>query len=94
VLNTIEASMRTEDLLKHPNRCQRAPKPTGELQQTNQQLAEKAQLLAEQNVEVERKNREVELARQALEEKAKQLALASKYKSSSWPTCPMNCERL
>src|SRR5262249_19047129 len=31
--------------------------------------------------EVERKNREVEQARQALEEKAKQLALTSKYKS-------------
>src|SRR5204863_7145834 len=31
--------------------------------------------------EVERKNQEVEQARQALEEKAKQLALTSKYKS-------------
>ncbi len=38
-------------------------------------------MLAHQNVEVERKNREVEQARQALEEKAKQLALTSKYKS-------------
>src|SRR6185503_3133571 len=38
-------------------------------------------LLAQQNVEVERKNREVEQARQALEEKARQLALTSKYKS-------------
>ena len=38
-------------------------------------------LLAEQNVEVERKNQEVEQARQALEEKAEQLALTSKYKS-------------
>jgi signal transduction histidine kinase len=52
-----------------------------ELQQTNQELKEKARLLAHQNVEVERKNREVEQARQALEEKAKQLALTSKYKS-------------
>src|SRR5205814_3602395 len=51
------------------------------LQQTNQELQEKAQLLAHQNVEVERKNQEVEQARQALEEKAKQLALTSKYKS-------------
>src|SRR6267142_5582845 len=34
-----------------------------------------------ENEEVERKNREVELARQALEEKAAQLALTSKYKS-------------
>ena len=52
-----------------------------ELQQTNEELEEKAQLLADQNVEVERKNSEVEQARQALEEKAKQLALTSKYKS-------------
>src|SRR6267142_7103690 len=34
-----------------------------------------------ENEEVERKNREVELARKALEEKAEQLALTSKYKS-------------
>src|SRR4029079_596142 len=52
-----------------------------ELQQTNEELQEKARLLAHQNEEVERKNREVELARQALEEKAAQLALTSKYKS-------------
>src|SRR5439155_1596860 len=48
---------------------------------TNEELQEKAGLLAHQNQEVERKNREVELARQALEDKAKQLALTSKYKS-------------
>src|SRR6202041_2178572 len=52
-----------------------------ELQQTNEQLAQKAQQLAEQNVEVERKNQEIEQARGALEEKAKELALTSKYKS-------------
>jgi CheY-like chemotaxis protein/signal transduction histidine kinase len=52
-----------------------------ELQQTNEQLALKAQELAEQNVEVERKNNEVEQARRALEEKAAELALTSKYKS-------------
>jgi signal transduction histidine kinase len=44
-------------------------------------LQENARLLALQNEEVERKNREVEQARQALEEKAAQLALTSKYKS-------------
>src|SRR5262249_53388867 len=44
-------------------------------------LQEKARLLAHQNEEVERKNQEVEQARQALEDKAKQLALTSKYKS-------------
>src|SRR6185369_901101 len=82
VLNTIEANMRTEDLLKQSQSlAKELQSQQEELQQTNQQLAEKAKLLADQNVEVERKNREVELARQALEEKAKQLALTSKYKS-------------
>jgi CheY-like chemotaxis protein/signal transduction histidine kinase len=52
-----------------------------ELQQTNEQLAQKAQQLAEQNVEVERKNQEIDQARRAVEEKAKELALTSKYKS-------------
>ena len=52
-----------------------------ELQQTNEELASKAKQLAEQNVEVERKNMEVEQARRALEEKATELALTSKYKS-------------
>ncbi len=75
VINTIEANTRTEDLLKQSQSL------ASELQQTNQELQEKAQLLAHQNAEVERKNREVEQARQALEEKATQLALTSKYKS-------------
>ena len=52
-----------------------------ELQQVNEQLEEKATLLVGQNRAVENKNREVELARLALEEKAEQLALTSKYKS-------------
>ena len=52
-----------------------------ELQQVNEQLEEKATLLAGQNRAVENKNQEVELARLALEEKAEQLALSSKYKS-------------
>jgi len=52
-----------------------------ELQQVNEQLEEKATLLVEQNRAVENKNQEVELARLALEEKAEQLALSSRYKS-------------
>jgi len=52
-----------------------------QLQQVNDQLEEKATLLAGQNRAVENKNKEVELARVALEEKAGQLALSSKYKS-------------
>ena len=51
------------------------------LQVVNEQLEEKATLLAGQNRAVENKNKEVELARLALEEKAEQLALSSKYKS-------------
>jgi signal transduction histidine kinase/DNA-binding response OmpR family regulator len=82
VLNTIEANMRTEDLLKQSQSlAKELQSRQEELQQTNQELQEKAQLLAHQNAEVERKNTEVEQARQALEEKAKQLALTSKYKS-------------
>ena len=81
VLNTIEANMRTEELLKQSQSLARSCRAAGELQQTNEELEEKARLLAHQNAEVERKNREVEQARQALEEKAEQLALTSKYKS-------------
>jgi HAMP domain-containing protein/signal transduction histidine kinase/CheY-like chemotaxis protein len=82
VLNTIEANMRTEDLLKQSQSlAQELQSRQEELQNTNQELQEKAGLLAHQNEEVERKNSEVEQARQALEEKAKQLALTSKYKS-------------
>ncbi|HKB04987.1 MAG TPA: response regulator, partial [Gemmataceae bacterium] len=82
VLNTIEANMRTEDLLKQSQSlAQQLQTRQQQLQQTNEELQEKARLLAHQNEEVERKNTEVEQARQALEEKAKQLALTSKYKS-------------
>jgi signal transduction histidine kinase/DNA-binding response OmpR family regulator len=82
VINTIEANMRTEDLLSQSQSlAQELQSRQQELQQTNQELQEKARLLVHQNQEVERKNQEVEQARQALEEKAKQLALTSKYKS-------------
>jgi HAMP domain-containing protein/CheY-like chemotaxis protein len=82
VLNTIEATMRTEGLLQQSQKL--ATELTAqqkELQQTNEQLAQKAQQLAEQNAEVEKKNKEIEHARHALEEKAAELALTSKYKS-------------
>ncbi len=82
VLNTIEANMRTEDLLKQSQSlAQQLQTRQEELQNTNQELQEKARLLAKQNEEVERKNDEVEQARQQLEDKARQLALTSKYKS-------------
>ncbi|HKR30436.1 MAG TPA: HAMP domain-containing protein [Terriglobales bacterium] len=82
VLNSIEATMQTEGLLKQSQQlATELQSQQKELQQTNEQLAQKAQQLAEQNREVERKNQEIEQARGALEEKAKELALTSKYKS-------------
>ena len=82
VLNTIEATMRTENLLQQSQQLtiELQTRQT-ELQQTNEELDSKARQLAERNVEVERKNQEVEQARTALEEKAAELALTSKYKS-------------
>src|SRR5213075_608870 len=82
VLNTIEATMRTENLLQQSQELAGELQTRQiELQRTNEELAEKARQLAEQNAEVERKNSEVEQARRALEEKAAELALTSKYKS-------------
>ena len=82
LLNSIEATMQTEGLLKQSQQlAAELQSQQTELQQTNEQLAQKAKQLAEQNVEVERKNREIEQARGALEEKAAELALTSKYKS-------------
>ncbi|PJZ72006.1 hybrid sensor histidine kinase/response regulator [Leptospira perolatii] len=110
VLNTIAASMRTEELLiqsqtlteelqgrqeeltKTNKRLEEQAKSLQasedllkeqreELQDKNDELEEKASLLARQNNEVERKNMEVEQARHSLEEKARQLALTSRYKS-------------
>ncbi|HEX2466320.1 MAG TPA: response regulator, partial [Thermoanaerobaculia bacterium] len=82
VLNSIEATMQTEGLLKQSQQLAgELQTQQKELQQTNEQLGQKAQQLAEQNVEVERKNQEIEQARRALEEKAAELALTSKYKS-------------
>jgi CheY-like chemotaxis protein/signal transduction histidine kinase/HAMP domain-containing protein len=82
VLNSIEATMQTEGLLKQSQQLAgELQAQQRELQQTNEQLGQKAQQLAERNVEVERKNQEIEQARRALEEKATELALTSKYKS-------------
>jgi signal transduction histidine kinase/DNA-binding response OmpR family regulator/HAMP domain-containing protein len=82
VLNTIEATTRTEELLKQSqSMAGELQKQQEELRHTNEELEEKARLLAERNTEVERKNNQVEQARLSLEEKAEQLALTSKYKS-------------
>ncbi|MDP3153744.1 MAG: response regulator [Archangium sp.] len=68
VLNTIGGNMRTETLL------QQSQALTEELTEINKRLEQ-------QKTEVEHKNREVGQAKAALEEKAEQLSLASKYKS-------------
>ena len=89
VLNTIAATMRTEGLLKQSQlltaelQARQAELTTkqGELHATNEELQEKAQLLENEKKQVENKNLEIEMARRALEEKAEQLALTSKYKS-------------
>ena len=82
VLNTIAATMRTEQLLQQSQAlAEELQSQQLQLQTTNEELQEKAQLLAEQKTEVETKNLEVEQAKKALEEKAEQLALTSKYKS-------------
>jgi HAMP domain-containing protein/CheY-like chemotaxis protein/signal transduction histidine kinase len=82
VINSIEATMRTEGLLKQSQQlAAELQTQQAELQQTNDQLEQKAQQLAERNVEVERKNQEIEQARRAVEEKAAELALTSRYKS-------------
>jgi CheY-like chemotaxis protein/signal transduction histidine kinase len=82
VLNSIEATMQTEGLLKQSQQLAgELQTQQRELQQTNEQLEQKAEQLEERNIEVERKNREIEQARRALEEKATELALTSRYKS-------------
>ncbi len=82
VLNTIEAMMRTEHLLAQSQQLAgELQTQQNELKQTNEDIALKAALLAEQKAEVEHKNLQIEHARRALEEKAAELALTSRYKS-------------
>ncbi len=89
VLNTIAATMRTEGLLKQSQlltqelqaRQTELTTKQEELHATNEELQEKAQLLEYEKKQVEAKNFEIEMARRAVEEKAEQLALTSKYKS-------------
>ncbi|MCW3105393.1 MAG: response regulator [Bacteroidetes bacterium] len=82
VLNTIETTSRTEELLAQSQSLAGELKiQQEELRRTNDELQDKALLLVKQKNEVEAKNKEVEEARKSLEEKAEQLTLTSKYKS-------------
>ncbi|MHB1721363.1 MAG: HAMP domain-containing protein [Acidiferrobacter sp.] len=68
ILNIINASARTEELLK-------------ELQNSNIELEVQAKELEEKATLLEIKNQEVEMASLSLEEKAQQLSMISQYKS-------------
>jgi HAMP domain-containing protein/signal transduction histidine kinase len=68
VLNTIIATMRTEELLQQS-------------QSLAQELGSQSEELQRQQRELQHTNAEIELARRELEERAEQLALSSKYKS-------------
>src|SRR5690606_29278810 len=82
VVATIEAQMRTDELLRQSQGLTEALQTQQEeLQQTNEELEEKARQLTAQKSEVERQKQDIENARAELEEKAEQLALTSRYKS-------------
>jgi signal transduction histidine kinase/HAMP domain-containing protein/CheY-like chemotaxis protein len=81
-VNTILVHSRTDALLAESRRlADELQARQVELQRSNTELAEKAQLLAQQNSAIEAKNIEIDAGRQELEERARQLAIASKYKS-------------
>jgi CheY-like chemotaxis protein/HAMP domain-containing protein len=82
VVATIEATMRTDDLLRQSQGLtEELQSQQEELQQTNEELEEKARQLTLQKQEVEAKNKQIEIAKEQLEEKASQLSLTSRYKS-------------
>jgi signal transduction histidine kinase/CheY-like chemotaxis protein/HAMP domain-containing protein len=75
MLNSIGATMQTEELLGQSQRLtEELQRRQNQLEQANQELGQRAELLAQQTTDLER-------SRQALHEKAEQVALTSKYKS-------------
>ena len=88
-VNTIIVNSRTDHLLQESQRLAgELQSRTGELQarqeelqSSNAELEDKAAQLARQKADIEIKNAEIEQARQEIEERAKQLDLASRYKS-------------
>ncbi|MFA9445327.1 HAMP domain-containing protein [Egicoccus sp. AB-alg6-2] len=89
VLNTIQATMRTEELLEQSQgltqelqaQSEELQAQQEELQQTNEELEEKAELLEAQKRAIELTNAEIERARAEVEDRAEQLARSSRYKS-------------
>jgi signal transduction histidine kinase/CheY-like chemotaxis protein/HAMP domain-containing protein len=88
-VNTIIVNSRTHHLLQESQRLAvELQSSTGELQarqeelqSSNAELEDKAAQLARQKRDIEIKNAEIEHARQEIEERARQLDLASRYKS-------------
>jgi len=88
-INTIMANSRTEALLTQSQRLTQElqersdelQRQQAELRRSNAELEDKAALLAKQNRAIEVQNFQIEQARRALEERAQQLALSSRYKS-------------
>ncbi|HEY3880246.1 MAG TPA: HAMP domain-containing protein [Trebonia sp.] len=88
-VNAIIANSRTDALLEESQRLtaelqarsSELQARSEELQRSNADLEDKAELLATQKQDIEAKNAEIEQAREEIEERARQLALASQYKS-------------
>ncbi len=88
-VNAIIANSRTDALLEESQRLtaelqarsSELQARSEELQESNADLEDKAALLATQKQDIEAKNSEIERAREEIEERARQLALASQYKS-------------
>jgi signal transduction histidine kinase/HAMP domain-containing protein/CheY-like chemotaxis protein len=81
-VNTITTNSRTGSLLHESQRLTAELRARQqELQASNAELEDKAELLARQNRDIELKTAEIEQARLTLEDRAQQLALASKVKS-------------
>ena len=88
-VNTIIVNSRTDHLLQESQRlASELQSRTGELQarqeelqDSNAELEDKAAQLVRQKRDIEIKNAEIEHARQEIEERARQLDLASRYKS-------------
>jgi len=88
-VNAIIANSRTDALLEESQRLtgelqarsSELQARSEELQRSNADLEDKAALLATQKQDIEAKNEEIERAREEIEARARQLALASQYKS-------------
>jgi signal transduction histidine kinase/CheY-like chemotaxis protein/HAMP domain-containing protein len=88
-VNAIIANSRTDTLLEESQRLtaelqarsSELQARSEELQRSNADLEDKAALLAAQKQDIEAKNAEIEQAREEIEARARQLALASQYKS-------------